>query len=150
MVRAAAASGFPLLDLSVAMLILVVLVVWCWLLFLILGDLVRRDCSGWAKAAWTVVLVVFPYVGVLAYLVTQGRGMVERRREEETAARTRSEHDARTVANGRPAPAPVEQIAAAKQLLDTGAITPEEYELLKQRAIGRSVPGVGASRGGAR
>src|SRR5215475_2400987 len=50
-------------------------VVWFWLLVVIFGDLVRRhDISGWGKALWVIGLVLFSYLGILAYLITQGRG----------------------------------------------------------------------------
>ncbi|MGC1762711.1 MAG: hypothetical protein WA769_07065 [Pseudolabrys sp.] len=53
-------------------------VVWFWLLVVIFGDLVRRhDISGWGKALWVIGLVLFSYLGILAYLITQGRGMAD-------------------------------------------------------------------------
>ena len=53
-------------------------IVWFWLLVVIFGDLVRRhDISGWGKALWVIGLVLFSYLGILAYLITQGRGMAE-------------------------------------------------------------------------
>jgi NADH:ubiquinone oxidoreductase subunit 3 (subunit A) len=141
MVLAAAQDGYPLLDLFWTMLILTILAVWVWLLVLILGDLLGRDSSGAMKALWVVGLVVLPYVGVLAYLLTQGRGMVERRREEEDASRSRFERGFRALtSNGHPAGQAVEQVAAAKQLLDTGAITRDEFEALKRKVIGSTEP----------
>ena len=134
-------SGYPLLNLFWTMLMLFCFAVWFWLLILIFGDLFRRDMSGWAKAAWTVFLIVLPYLGVLAYLVSQGRGMVERR--QGTAALTPS-YEAEVKAAMADGPRPVDQIVAAKRLLDTGAITAEEYEVLKQKVLGRPAPDAAA------
>jgi hypothetical protein len=54
-------------------------VVWFWLLIVVFGDLFRRrDISGWAKAFWVIGLVVLPYLGVFAYMISQSGGMEER------------------------------------------------------------------------
>ena len=54
-------------------------VAWLWLFIIVAGDLFRRhDVSGWGKALWVIVLLLIPYIAVLVYLVTQGRGMAER------------------------------------------------------------------------
>jgi hypothetical protein len=135
MTLAAAGSGYPLLDLFWTMLLLFGFVLWFWLLIVVFGDLFRRDdISGWGKAGWTVFMIVLPFLGVLCYLIAQGRSMAERRQEEAAAARARFEHDVRRIAGDGDRPA--DQIAKAKQLLDSGTITHEEYELLKRKALG--------------
>jgi len=54
-------------------------VVWFWLLITVARDLFRRrDVSGLAKALWVIGWLVFPYIAVLVYLISQGRGMAER------------------------------------------------------------------------
>jgi len=46
-------------------------VLWFWLLIIVIGDLFRRhDISGWIKAIWVIALIVFPYLGIFAYLIT--------------------------------------------------------------------------------
>jgi hypothetical protein len=55
------------------------LILWFWLLITISGDLFRRhDLSGFGKVLWVILLIVLPYVGIFAYIFTQGRGMAER------------------------------------------------------------------------
>jgi hypothetical protein len=135
MTLAAAGSGYPLLDLFWTMLLLFGFVLWFWLLIVVFGDLFRRDdISGWGKAAWTVFMIVLPFLGVLCYLIAHGRSMAERRQEETAAARSRFEQDVRRIAGDGDRPA--DQIAKAKQLLDAGTITHEEYEVLKRKALG--------------
>ena len=57
-------------------------VVWLWLLITVFGDLFRRhDVSGVGKVTWVILLIVLPYIGVFAYILTQGPGMAERNRE---------------------------------------------------------------------
>ncbi|MCE3556547.1 SHOCT domain-containing protein [Pseudonocardia sp. RS11V-5] len=136
-----AQSQYPLLDLFWTMFVFFGFVLWFWLMFVIFGDIFRRDdLGGWGKAAWTVVIIILPIVGSLVYLIAQGRKMGERREADVAAARKAYERDVRRIAapNGT-AGGPTEQIAEAKHLLDQGAITPDEYESLKARALGRSL-----------
>ena len=58
-----------------------VLLLWFWLLITVASDLYRRhDISGLEKVVWTILLIVLPYIGVFAYVCTQGRRMAERNR----------------------------------------------------------------------
>jgi len=67
--------GTFLFDIAVIFLF----VFWLWLLVSIVTDLFRRsDVSGVVKLVWCVVLLLLPYLGVFAYLLTQGGGMAER------------------------------------------------------------------------
>lgn len=134
MVLAATTSSYPLLELFWTMLVLFGFVLWFWLLIVVFGDLFRRDdVSGWGKAAWTVFLIVLPFIGILAYLIAQGGSMAERRGKEAAAARKMYETDVRSIAAN--AGQPADQIATAKQLRDSGDITAEEYEVLKRKAL---------------
>lgn len=129
----------PLLDLIWTMLVIFGFVLWFWLLFVVFGDVFRRDdISGWGKTAWLLFMIVLPFIGVFAYLIAQGRSMAERRGDEAAADRARFEQDVRHIAGG--GNRPTDQIVQAKQLLDSGAITHEEYEQLKRKALG-TAPG---------
>ncbi|MQW77123.1 hypothetical protein GHK92_14680 [Nocardioides sp. dk4132] len=115
------------------------LIVWSFffisyliILFHIVVDLFRdRDLSGIAKAMWVLALLVLPALTALVYLVVRGRGMAGRDRQAAEQAAQATDNYIRSVAGTSPA----EQIATAKQLLDTGAITEEEYDVLKSRAL---------------
>ena len=72
-------EGFTFRNFLVDALTIFVFIVWFWLLITVATDLFRRhDISGWAKAIWVIALIVAPYIGVLAYLILQGRGITER------------------------------------------------------------------------
>ena len=76
-------EGFSFRNFLVDAFAIFIFVVWFWLLITVYMDLFRRhDISGWAKAIWVIGLVVFPYLGVLAYLITQSRGMAERNNQQ--------------------------------------------------------------------
>ena len=129
-------SDYPLLDVMWTMAVFFAWVIWFWLLILMFSDIFRRrDLSGWGKAGWIVVVLILPYLGVLIYMITQSRGMAERRMEESQAAQAQLDTHIRSVASADGGPA--DQIAKAKQLLDSGDITTQEYEALKQKALAR-------------
>lgn len=103
-------------------------VVWFWLLVVIYGDLFRRhDISGWGKALWVIGLVVFSYVGILAYLVTQGRGMAERNAQQAQQAR----EELRRVVGYSVA----DEISKLDQLKKSGAITDAEFQRLRAKLV---------------
>ena len=127
----------PLLEFFWTMLVIFGFVLWFWLLFVIIGDVFRRDdMSGWGKTAWLLFMIVLPFLGVFVYVIAQGRSMAERRSDEVAANRARYEQDVRRIAGDGDRPA--DQIVKAKQLLAAGDITHEEYEQLKRKALGTS------------
>ncbi|MEU5840702.1 SHOCT domain-containing protein [Rhodococcus sp. NPDC047139] len=108
-------------------------------LFQILVDLFRdHTVSGWVKAVWVVALVIFPYLTSIIYLIVRGRGMALRAQQAQAEAKKATDEYIRTVASGK---SPAEQIADAKALLDSGAITAEEFDHLKAQALGRTNTG---------
>jgi hypothetical protein len=67
-----AATSYPFLDIMWTMFIFFAWVIWIWLLILVLGDnFRRRDHSGLAKAAWTLLVIFLPLFGVLLYMITR-------------------------------------------------------------------------------
>lgn len=136
-----AQTAYPLLDLFWTMLVFFGFVLWFWLMFVIFGDIFRRDdIGGWGKAGWTLLIIVLPIVGSLVYLIAEGRKMGDRRQADAEAARAAYERDVRRIATANgDAGGPTAQIAEAKRLLDQGAITQTEYESLKAKALGRSL-----------
>jgi len=103
-------------------------VVWFWLLVVIYGDLFRRhDISGWGKALWVIGLVVFSYLGILAYLITQGRGMAERNAQQAQQAR----EELRRVVGFSVA----DEITKLDQLKKAGSITDAEFQRLRAKLV---------------
>ncbi|WP_426516058.1 SHOCT domain-containing protein [Diaminobutyricibacter sp. McL0618] len=106
------------------------------ILFQMFADLFRdRSLNGWAKALWIIFLVFIPFLGALIYLVVRGRGMAERQAARMMVAQADNDAYIRTVASSS-SPSATDDIAKAKALLDSGAITQAEYDALKARAIG--------------
>ena len=121
-------EGFTYRNFLVDVLSIFVFVVWFWLLIVIFGDLFRRhDISGWGKALWVIGLVLFSYLGVLVYLITQGRGMSERNAQQAQQAR---EELRRVVGNSV-----TDEITKLDQLKKSGSITADEYGRLRARLV---------------
>ena len=101
-------------------------------MFQIIGDLFRdHTVSGWVKAVWMICLIFFPFLTAIIYLVVRGHGMYERQSAAITAARGNQEDYIRSVASTSPG----DQIAQAKGLLDSGAISQAEFDALKAKAL---------------
>jgi cbb3-type cytochrome oxidase subunit 3 len=112
------------------------LFIWIMILVHILGDLFRdHTLSGGAKTLWVLFLVFLPFLAVLVYLFTRGRGMAERAAARQQQAQDQFEGYVRTVATGDATATPTEQIAQAKQLLDAGTIDQAEFDRLKAKAL---------------
>jgi hypothetical protein len=122
---------YPFLNIFWSMIIFFCWVIWIWTVIACLSDLYRRhDVSGWTKAGWTVFVIILPFLGVLIYLIAHGKGMAERNMAQVQASQAQFDDHVRQVAGG-----PAAEIAQAKDLLDKGAITQDEFDGLKQRAL---------------
>jgi hypothetical protein len=106
------------------------LMVWFRCLFDLFGD---RSLSGWGKAGWCVLLIFVPWLGALIYLIARGRSMTERQLAAAADMQAQQEKYIQQVAGSSKSAA--EQIADAKGLLDSGAITPDEFAALKAKAL---------------
>lgn len=108
-------------------------IAYLMVMFTIIGDLFRDPrVGGGEKALWIVLLIFFPLITAIVYLVTRGDGMTERRTRDVEAMRAQQEDYIRSVSA---AASPADSIAKAKSLLDAGTITPDEYQALKAKAL---------------
>jgi membrane protease subunit (stomatin/prohibitin family) len=115
------------------MLVFFAWLIWFWLLITVFGDVFRRrDLSGLGKAGWIVFVIVLPYLGVLIYMIAQHEGMEQRNMAQVQQSKAQMDDYVKSVAS---ASDPAEQIAKGKKLLDDGAITPAEFDALKQKAL---------------
>jgi hypothetical protein len=109
--------------------------IWVMLVFQAFGDIVRSpDLSGPAKALWSLVVVVFPYLGVLAYLIVRGGAV-----HEHAVARAEA-RDVATLAGmrsaGRAAPTTSDRLAELAALRDNGTIDEREFASAKAGLLG--------------
>ena len=103
-------------------------VLWFWLLITVIGDLFRRhDISGLSKAIWVIFLVLFPYLGVFIYLISQSRGMAERNSQRAQLAR----EELRQIVGFSAA----DEIEKLERLKNAGTISAEEYGRLRAHIV---------------
>jgi hypothetical protein len=107
------------------------LMVWFRCLFDLFTD---SSLSGWAKAGWALLLILVPWLGALIYIIARGRSMTARQMAALSQRQAEQDKYIKQVAGTSQSPA--EQIASAKALLDSGAITQAEFDALKARALG--------------
>ena len=109
-------------------------VMYLVLLFQIIGDIFRdRTLNGFWKALWILALFVVPFLSALIYLIARGNGMAERQMARATDAQEATNAYIKSVAGSGASPA--SQISDAKALLDSGAITQDEFAALKAKAL---------------
>ena len=124
---------YPLLNVFFTTMWVFLWIMWFFLLFRVFADLFRDDSiSGWGKAGWSVFIILLPFLGVFVYLIAQGQAMGERRMAEMQSAQADMDAYVKQVASSAD---PSEQIAKAKGLLDSGAITQAEFEQIKAKAL---------------
>jgi len=120
-------------DVMWTMFVFFAWILFFWMLFGVFGDLFgRHDISGWAKAGWTVFVIILPFLGIFVYLISQGKAMGERAQERARAQQAQVDNYVRTVAASG---SPTEEIAKGKELFDSGAITQAEFDQLKAKAL---------------
>ncbi|MCB1502754.1 MAG: PLDc N-terminal domain-containing protein [Bauldia sp.] len=116
--------GNFLLDLFVIFMF----VLWIWLLISVFSDLFRRhDISGGAKVVWVIFLIILPYLGVLAYVLTQGGGMAERQQAQAEKAK----EDLRNMVGFSVA----DEIKKLDDLKASGSISDAEYAKLRAKLV---------------
>jgi len=121
-------GGFSFWNFLADAVTIFLFIMWIWILINVISDLFRRhDVSGWSKAIWIIALIFVPYLGVLAYLIFQGKGMAERRMQDVKQARD----DVRRIVGYSIA----DELIKLKQLKAAKTISDEEYSRLRARLV---------------
>src|SRR5262249_36084643 len=116
------------------MLIFFAWVIWFWLLITVFADVFRRhDIGGGRKTLWIIFVIILPFLGVFIYLLAEHQGMADRNTKDIQAVQAQQEAYIKSVAGGGGGWA--DEIAKAKQLLDSGAITQAEFDSIKAKAL---------------
>ena len=123
-----ASEGFTFRNFLADAFAIFMFVLWFWLLIIVITDLFRRhDISGWGKAIWVIALIVFPYISIFAYMITQSKGMAERSSQQAQQAR-----DELRRAVGFSAADEIEKLDRLKK---SGSITDQEFARLRARLV---------------
>jgi ABC-type multidrug transport system fused ATPase/permease subunit len=113
-----------------SLLVIFFMVVYFMMLFEVIVDVFRRqDESGGKKALWLIFLFILPFLSLIIYMVMNSEGMAQR---QQHLMEARGYHAPQ---GGGSSSSPATEISNAKALLDSGAITQEEYQSIKSRAL---------------
>jgi hypothetical protein len=129
-------DDFGLWDVFISVFWFMLLFAWIMLLFRIMADVFRDETlSGWGKAGWIILIILFPWLGVLIYLIARGGSMNERAIRDAQAADAQMRayvRDAAGTGGGGNVSSELKELAA---LRDAGTISPEEYEQAKAKVL---------------
>ena len=121
-------EGFTYRNFLMDAFTIFIFIVWFWLLISVARDLFRRhDISGWGKAIWVIALIIFPYISVFVYLISQGRGIAER--DAQAAQQARDE--LRRVVGFSAA----DEIEKLDRLKKAGSIGEDEFARLRAKLV---------------
>jgi Short C-terminal domain/Phospholipase_D-nuclease N-terminal len=109
---------------------------WFMCLWWVFSDLFRsKDLGGGAKTLWVIFIIVLPFLGMFVYLIARGHGMNERSMAAQQEMQQRQAEYIKSVAASSAGSSAADQIASAKALLDSGAITQQEFDQMKAQAL---------------
>jgi hypothetical protein len=115
-------------DVVFSMIVFFFWFMFIWIFIALFGDIFRRDdLSGMGKAGWIFLLVILPFLGALIYMIARPK-VTASDIEQITRAEAAYTAAARVT--------PADQIAKLQELRAAGAITEEEFQALKAKAIG--------------
>lgn len=120
-------------DLLWSLFVFFFMVIYFMMLFRVILDVFRStDMGGGMKAVWLIILLIIPVLSMLIYVIARGKGMGERDIAQMESMKAEQDAYIKKVAGSD---SPTDQIAQAQQLLQSGAITQDEFNALKQKAL---------------
>jgi hypothetical protein len=124
-------------DVLVSIFWFMLLFAWIWLLVSLLGDIFRDPTmSGWGKAAWTLFIIVVPWLGALMYIIVRGSSMHERDREQARRRADAYRRDASWDSGPARSSGPSDELQSLADLRDRGVLSAEEFAQAKARVLG--------------
>jgi predicted PurR-regulated permease PerM len=128
------AYDYPILGAFWTLFWIFLWAVWLVLVFRVVVDIFRdRETSGWAKAGWLALVLVLPFLGILAYLVARGQSMADRSARQLQDQRGLVDAYIRDVAGGTHKD--VDDLARLSGLKASGDITAAEYQRAKEKIL---------------
>jgi Phospholipase_D-nuclease N-terminal len=115
-------------DVLLAVIYIFGWVILFWLIITVFADLFsRHDVSGWVKALWVIFVILFPFLGVLFYLISQHAGMAERS--------TRRADQARDELRQTVGFSVADELDKLDRMKNEGRVSEEEYQRLRARLV---------------
>ena len=130
----AASQNYPLLNVFWTMLWFFLWILWIFLLIRIFMDIFRSDdMGGWAKAGWSIFVIILPFLGVLVYVIARGSGMAHRDQQQAVAADQAARSYIQSAAGTSTSVA--EEVNKLAALRDQGVLTEQEFETQKAKVL---------------
>jgi Short C-terminal domain/Phospholipase_D-nuclease N-terminal len=131
----AATYQYPILDFFLTMLEFFLFIIWIWLLIMVFSDIFRsHDLGGWAKALWSIFIIVIPFLGVFVYLIARG-GKMHERAAEQAAQQQKAFDQYVKQAAGTPGSSTADQLSKLADLKSSGVLTDAEFEAQKAKIL---------------
>ena len=99
-------------------------------------DLFRSDMSGFAKAIWVIVLILFTLIGVLVYLIVNGDKMRDRQMEMAKQQAIAQREYIQEVAGSGGGASSADELAKLADLHKQGVLTDDEFAAQKAKLLG--------------
>jgi heme exporter protein D len=129
------AYDYPILGLFWTMLIFFLWFAWIMLLFRVFADIFRtKDMGGFAKALWSIFVLIVPFLGVFLYLIVRGRAMTDRDIEDAQAREEQFRSYVQQTAGTGGGTA--DELTKLAQLKAQGVITDAEFAQQKAKLLG--------------
>ena len=127
------AYDYPLRGVFWTMLWFFLFFIWIWILITIFADIFRsHDMGGWAKAGWTIFVIVLPFLGVLVYLIARGKSMQERAAQRAAQQEQDFRGYVQEAAGGSSS---ADQLSKLADLKEQGVLTDAEFEAEKAKVL---------------
>ena len=98
-----------------------------WLFIALISDIFRRDdLSGGKKAMWIIFMVILPFIGALAYIISRPKVTAQ-----DVRMLTQSDAAYRAAAGVSTA----DELTKLRELHAQGVINDQEYEELKRKTL---------------
>lgn len=105
-------------------------IIWIMLLFRVFADIFRSEQGGFAKAMWVIFVIIFPFLGILVYLIAQGGNMAKREIAAAQQAEQATQDYIRNVAGG-----PAAELEKLAGLHEKGVLTDDEFAAQKAKLL---------------
>ena len=122
----------PLLHIFESIFVFFLLVAWIWAVIAVISDVFRSsDLSSVSKAIWVLFIIMIPWLGVLSYIFTRGKGMEERNAQ----ALSDAQEAQRAYIQGVAGSSTADELSKLAALTDKGVITDTEFEAEKAKLL---------------
>ncbi|HTW14030.1 MAG TPA: SHOCT domain-containing protein [Nocardioides sp.] len=119
-------------DVFLSMVWFFLFFIWISLLVSVFIDVFRSDdLSGWAKALWTLFVIVLPFLGVFVYLIVRGKDMGDRGFRDYSRRQDQYARYAQNTAG----PSTAEEIERLAELQRRGDLSDAEFQQAKARLL---------------